>query len=187
MCHFLFLPASCHTPLLRGGGGGHACVCQAWRYPGRSHCSRVSRYRVCPCGRTDPRVEGARSREGPWRASLSLSLPPPTGCKRKRREGRASASAPEPHLGGLCPWAPVSHPCVCVQLRVLCPCVCARVSKRESERDFEPSRPSTEIRTPPKQETGVFLPPLHPSPASLPSVLPAASHPRQILKSRRQN
>lgn len=149
-----FLPHSA-PPL---GEGGRVCVCQVCRYPGRSHClhacPRAGLVRVASQTHA-PRAPGA----GRVPASQAQPLPSaPTGCKRNRRAGRASASVPDPHLGGLCPWAPC-HIHVCV----LCPpCVCAQVSKREREK-FR-TLPSLNLKSQQTSKTGNrgLLPTLHP-------------------------
>lgn len=157
--------------------GGHACGCRVWGHPGCSHGSHVSGYQAGLCGLGHPCLEGARSwGVGAPGGRLSPSAPPPTGHERKRREEPCEPESQDLH------GAPATSPCRSSSLSCVPVCVLERASERA--RDSEPSRPSTEIRAPPKQETEVFLPPL-PGQSSL--FLPAASHPRQILKSRRQN
>lgn len=119
-------------------------------------------------------LRGGRSEPaGPCELRSASPHRPPQAEKGNAREGRREPACRDPQLGALRPRAAVSHPCVRVPLRVLCPSVCARMRTR----DCEASSPSTEIRAPPKQETGVFLPP-PPQPVFPLFFLPPATHAR---------
>lgn len=130
-----------HRPLRPGDTCVCVCVCVFARDgggPGRSHHSRVSGDRACVCVCVALRirgVRGAQSWEGPREAALGLSPAAPyrlsaevqgVGGASQRPRTPASAQA-RGHL---------SRPCVCVRHRVLCPCVCARVSKRARKREI---------------------------------------------------
>lgn len=150
VCCFPFLPTSRYTPL--SPPPGDMCV-----FARDGGTLIVPTARVCLGTRLVfvalPIQAGRALRAG--RVLGDHAQPRNTAPNRPQEETEwvAGASVAGPPIGHL------PHPCAPVQLLVLCPCVCARVSKRESERDFKPCRPSTAVRAPPKQETWVFLPP----------------------------
>lgn len=119
MCHFPFLPTSCHTPPLHPGDarvfardGGTLVIPTAHTCPGN----------IRLCGFRDPCLKGAQSWEGPWRPHTAFPQRPQRAIKGNAGESWREPAIPGAPSGGALKG--ICHIPLCASSSVCCAPVC---------------------------------------------------------------